>query len=146
LFVHNRLQLHNMHGTKWWGDSEHPVEKVGLICFKAFMCRSKENHERFRSRCTKSNIDVRLRQLYCVSPFGYVSCTACLVKQKGIFDTLRALECLPRCLRIWSKDFDEIWMWRVTLTVVKRHSLLPSLKCVGCVRCVELPVSVLRTV
>ena len=31
------------------------------------MWRSKENHERFRFRCTKSNIDVRLGQLYCVS-------------------------------------------------------------------------------
>jgi hypothetical protein len=31
------------------------------------MWRSEENHERFRSRSTKSNIDVRLRPLYCVS-------------------------------------------------------------------------------
>jgi hypothetical protein len=44
-----------------------------------------------------TRVFVRLSQLYCVSR-----------EAKRSFDTLRALEYFLRCLRIWSKDFDEI--------------------------------------
>jgi hypothetical protein len=27
LFIYSRIQLHILHGTKWWGDSEYAVER-----------------------------------------------------------------------------------------------------------------------
>jgi len=70
-FIYSLLQLHILHGTKWWDDSERAVERMGLFCFKVLsrhLCGEvRKTTKDFGPGVENRNIDVQLRQLYCVS-------------------------------------------------------------------------------